>query len=402
MSGAHFDHDWQLGELIDSHELPELAAALARLLGGDLALADGSGRIVWGTASPGARRQAVVIELDPVATLYSASASAAALAAAGELLHDLLRTRIRYRMASALHLEVVAEDFDSLKREHARLAESEARYRQLAGELDARVKTQLAELEERQQMLYAAERLASIGQLAAGMAHEINNPLGFARSNLGSFRGYLQKFAALRDDLDHARAAWQALDLDFVLADGDELLDETLTGLERIAHIVADLKAFSNVDRSSEAYADLNTCLREAAAVIEAQLPAGIGLRLDLLPLPPIVCLPGHLKQAFYNILHNARQAIIDSGRPGTIILSSAADAGRLTVRIRDNGIGMRPEQLAHAFEPFYTTRDVGHGVGLGLATARSIIHAHGGTIALDSAVDAGTTVTLSFPIPDD
>lgn len=87
MSGAHFDHDWQLGELIDSHELPELAAALARLLGGDLALADGSGRIVWGTASPGARRQAVVIELDPVATLCSASASADALTAAGELLH---------------------------------------------------------------------------------------------------------------------------------------------------------------------------------------------------------------------------------------------------------------------------------------------------------------------------
>lgn len=402
MSEASFDHDWQLGELIDSRELPGLAGALARLLGGDLALADGSGRIVWGTASPGARQQPVVIELDPVATLYSASASADALAAAGELLHDLLRTRIRYRMASALHLEVVAEDFASLKREHARLAESEARYRQLAGELDGRVKAQVAQLEERQQMLYEAEKLASIGQLAAGMAHEINNPLGFVRSNLSSFRGYLQKFATLRNDLDHARAAWQALDLDFLLADGDELLGETLAGLERIARIVADLKAFSNVDRGSEAYADLNTSLREAAAVIEAQLPAGISLRLDLLPLPPFVCLPGHLKQAFYNILVNARQAIVDSGRPGEITLSSAAEAGKLTVRIRDNGIGMRPEQLARAFEPFYTTRGVGRGIGLGLATARSIVLAHSGTIALDSAVDVGTTVTLCFPIPDD
>lgn len=402
MKGPSFDHDWQLDELFEPDDLDRLATSLACLLGGDLAIVDGGGRTLWGQAPANALRQEVVIELEPIAVLSSTSASSAELTAAGHLLRDLLRSRIRYRMASALHLEVVAEDFENLKREHARLAESEARYRKLAGELDARVKAQVAQLEERQQMLYEAERLASIGQLAAGMAHEINNPLGFVRSNLSSFRGYLQKFATLRNDLDHARAAWQALDLDYLLADGEELLAETVGGLERIARIVADLKAFSNVDRSSEAFVDINTCLREAAAVIEAQLPPGICLRLDLLPLPPIVCLPGHLKQAVYNILHNASQAIVDSGRPGEITVSSAADAGKLSVHIRDNGIGMRPEQLAHAFEPFYTTRRVGHGVGLGLATARSIVLAHSGTITLDSAEDAGTTVTLSFPIPHD
>lgn len=400
MNPSGFDREWQLGELLDSAQLSRLGAALASLLGGDCAIADGKGQPLLGHIAPTARRQAIALELEPVAILHSASADDRQLAAAGELLHAVLRAQVRFRMASALHLEAIAEDFESLKREHAHLLESEARYRKLAAELDARVKAQVAQLEERQQMLYEAEKLASVGQLAAGMAHEINNPLGFVRSNLASFQRYLTQFAALRGRLSADLAAWQELDLDFLVEDGGDLLRESDQGLERIARIVGDLKAFSNVDRASEAFTDPNDCIRQAAAVIEAQLPAGISLQLDLLPLPSIVCLPGHLKQALFNILRNAMQAITDSGQPGTIKVSSEATVSGLYIRIRDTGIGMRPEQIEHAFEPFYTTRPVGHGVGLGLSTARSIVLAHSGTVSLSSQPDAGTTVTMTFPAP--
>ena len=250
-------------------------------------------------------------------------------------------------------------------------------------------------------MLYEAEKLASVGQLAAGMAHEINNPLGFVRSNLNTFGKYLAAFAQLHPRLAEGESAWRALDLDFILEDGRDLLAESERGIERIARIVSDLKAFSNVDRATEEYTDVNQCLHQVADLISPQLPAGITLHLDLLPLPGLVGLPGHLNQMFFAILRNAVQAIEDAGRPGLIKLSSEADERGIYVRVHDDGIGMSPAQLEHAFEPFYTTRQVGRGAGLGLTTARNIAAAHSGTMSLTSTPGAGTTVTVFLPHPD-
>jgi signal transduction histidine kinase len=134
--------------------------------------------------------------------------------------------------------------------------------------------------------------------------------------------------------------------------------------------------------------------------VVEGLLPAGISLRLDLLPLPPLVCLPGHLNQLFFNLINNAVQAIRDAGRPGEVRIGSVADEAGITITIHDNGIGMNEAQLKRAFEPFYTTRPVGSGTGLGLSTARNIVLAHSGRIELASQPDAGTTVTVFFPVP--
>jgi signal transduction histidine kinase len=395
-----FDREWRLDELLNAAALGKIGPALGELLGGDFAITDDAGKTLWGTGSPDARREPLIVELEPVGYLLSHSASPAALSAAGNLMLTVLRAQIRFKMASTLHLESVAEDFESLKREHARLGASEARYKTLSEELEARVKKQVSELEERQQMLYEAEKLASVGQLAAGMAHEINNPLGFIRSNLSTFEKYLAKFAELKSHPGPAAEGWQALDLDFILEDSTDLLQESAKGIERIAHIVADLKAYSNVDRASEEYADLNLCLHEAVSMATAQLPPGIHFRFDLLPLPSIVCLPGHINQLFFNIIRNAVLAIADSGRPGEVKISSEADDEGIHIRIHDTGIGMTREQLEHAFEPFYTTRQVGAGIGLGLATARNVVHAHSGRISLDSQPDVGTTVTLFFPTP--
>lgn len=395
-----FDHEWRLDELLDAASHEKIGPALTELLGGDFAMTDDTGKTLWGQPSPEARREALILELEPLGYLLSSSASPAALSAARQFIQSLLRAQVRFKMASTLHLESVAEDFESLKREHARLSESEARYKALSQELEARVKKQVGELEERQQMLYEAEKLASVGQLAAGMAHEINNPLGFVRSNLSTFEKYLAKFAELKSHPGSAAAGWQALDLDFILEDSIDLLHDSAKGMERIARIVADLKAFSNVDRASEEYADLNNCLHEAVSMVEAKMPPGIHFRFDLLPLPSIVCLPGHINQLFFNVIRNAVLAIADSGRPGEVKISSEADEAGIHIRIHDTGVGMTAEQIEHAFEPFYTTRPVGSGVGLGLATARNVVQAHSGRISLDSQPDVGTTVSLFFPTP--
>jgi len=396
----NFDREWRLDELLDAGVLARIGPALNGLLAGDVAITGVDGSVLWGTAANEGRREPLVLELEPVGYLHSCQAAPGSLTAVRCLLEQLLRTQARYKMASNLHLEAVAEDFESLRLEHAKLQESEARYKALSADLENRVKAQLVQLEERQQMLYEAERLATVGQLAAGVAHEVNNPLGFVRSNLSTFQNYLGKFAQLKAALGEAEAAWQRLDLDFVLEDGRDLLSETLKGIDRIARIVAELKSFSNVDRASEEFSDLNDSLQHAANVIEGQLPGGVSIRLNLLPLPGLVCLPGHINQMLLNLMRNAAQAIADAGRSGEVRVSSEADEVGITIRIQDNGVGMKPEQLARAFEPFYTTRPVGSGAGLGLSTVRNIVMAHSGRITLESKPDAGTTVTLFFPVP--
>lgn len=396
---TRFDREWRIEELLDENLMKRAGPALNVLLGGDAAITDAAGRILWGIPAPDARREPLVLELEPVGYLLSVSAGQAVIASARSLLELLLRTEVRYKMASDLHLEAVAADFETLRLEHARLQESEARYKALSAELESRVKAQVLQLEERQQMLYAAEKLASVGQLAAGVAHEVNNPLGFVRSNLTTFQHYLSKFGELKDRLSEDGAAWQALDLDFILEDGGDLLTDSIKGLDRIAKIVSELKSFSNVDRAGEEFLDLNDCVRQAANVIEGQLPPGVSLRLNLLPLPGMVCLPGHINQMLLSLLRNAGQAIFEGGRAGEIGVSSEADGAGITIRIKDNGVGMTAEQMARAFEPFYTTRAVGSGAGLGLSTARNIVLAHSGRIDLASQRDVGTTVMLFFPV---
>ena len=403
MSTQGFDHEWRFEELLDAGGLEKIGPVLAQLLGGDAAILDALGKVCWGELTEAAQRAPLVLELEPIAYLASATATPSALAGARSLLQMLLRIQMRYKMASNLHLDAVAEDFESLRLKNAHLQESEARYKTLAGELEARVKKQVAQLEEHQQMLYQAEKMASVGQLAAGVAHEVNNPLGFVRSNLSSFERYLAKFAVLKARLDEGAAAWKALDLDFLLEDSADLLGDSIKGLDRIARIVSDLKSFSNIDRASVEMANLNDCLQHVASVLDGNLPANVRIELALQPIPSFVCLPGHLNQIFMGLVRNATQAIVDAGRPGEIKISSelGISVGRegIFVKIQDNGVGMTPELMARAFDPFYTTRPVGAGAGLGLSTARNIVLGHNGHIYLESTPDVGTTVIIFFPL---
>jgi signal transduction histidine kinase len=396
VSDAAFDRDFTLGELIGSADAGELGPALSAALQTEVALLDADGaRIDGGSAPPAETRAPLTIELEPLGYLAGAVAPEQLAGAARTVRWGML-ARARYRMVTDLHLDAVRTDYARLQEKHAELQRSETRYRELAARLDAEVKAQLKVLDERQRQIYQAERLAAVGQLAAGVAHEINNPLGFALSNLGSGRRYLDRLGALKGALDDAgRRAWSAAGLDALLEDFAELIDETGAGLERIARIVTDLKGFSSVDQPEEQVADINALIESLCAVLGGQLKPGVVLHRELGDVPSILCLPGHLGQALLNVLKNALQAV---GERGTVRIRSLRNGDWLRVQVIDDGVGMSDSVRASAFDPFFTTRGVGKGTGLGLTVARDIVLAHSGRIHLDSSEGKGTTVTMDLP----
>jgi signal transduction histidine kinase len=398
---AAFDREFGLAELLAGVPREKLQKALVLSLGGALRLLDANGAVLMGAAeaAPGARRAPLALELEPIGYLECASADEARLKSAVLMVELLLRGVARYKMASGLHLEAVQADYETLSRKHAALEESEARYKALSEQLELRVREQVEVIEDTGRQLYQAEKLASVGRLAAGVAHEINNPIGFVRSNLSTSLSYVSKFAALGAALKSGQAGgaqWNELDLDFVLEDFADLLKESVAGIDRVARIVKDLKGFSNVDRGEEEMADLNDSLRQACSVIEGRLPEGVTLVQELGKIPRILCLPGYLSQAFLNLLENAVQAVAGGGE---VKVHSEQLGDEIRISISDNGCGIPDDVLPRIFEPFFTTRDVGQGTGLGLPVVRDIVQAHGGRVEVESHEGAGTSFTIHLPI---
>ncbi len=398
-----FDREYDLAELLGGAPLARLAPILADLLGGECRLVSASGQRLIGRAEPFAkpRRAPIRHDLEPLGFIESEQADEARLAAAAGMVGLLLHLSARYHMAAELHIETVQEDYAELQRKHAALQESEARYKALSERLEERVREQVDTIEAAQRQLYQAEKLASIGQLAAGVAHEINNPLGFIRSNLSTAQQYVRKLEPLAasvkaGDAAQCQAVWKTGDLDFALEDFASLLRESLDGADRVTKIVADLKGFSNVDKAEEEVVDLNDNIRFAANVVAGQIKDKADLVLELGALPKILCLPGHLNQVLLNLLINAAQAIRDRGR---ITVQSSAAGGEIRVRVSDTGCGIPAGNLERIFDPFFTTREVGGGTGLGLTVSRDIVQAHGGRIEVESREGAGTTFTVILPI---
>lgn len=397
---AAFDREFGLEELLASISREKLQKALVLSLGGPFCLVDSKGEVLMGTAAPepDAKRASLTLELEPIGYLESAGTDETRLQSAALMVDLILRGVARYKMASGLHLEAVQADYETLRRKHDALEESETRYKALSEQLEQRVEEQIKVIEDTNRQLYQAEKMASVGRLAAGVAHEINNPIGFVRSNLSTSLSYVAKFALLREAIKPGDALqrWQALDLDFVLEDFADLLRESVAGIDRVARIVADLKGFSNVDRGEEEMADLNENLRQACSVIEGRRPQGVSLVQELGEIPRILCLPGYLSQAFLNLLQNAVQAV-ESG--GEVKVQSQFEGNEILIRISDNGCGIQDDVLPQIFEPFFTTRDVGQGTGLGLSVVRDIVQLHGGRIEVSSKVGAGTSITLHLPL---
>ena len=264
----------------------------------------------------------------------------------------------------------------------------------------------LSKVEEAQQQLLQSEKMAAIGQLAAGVAHEINNPVGFVNSNLGTLKTYVSRLMMLlnayeavdaggdRSQLEQAR---KAADLEFLREDLPSLLAESQEGLGRVTKIVHDLKDFSRVDQAETQRADLNAALESTLNVVWNELKYKADVVRELGDIPEVVCVPAQINQVFMNLLVNAAQAIDQHGR---ITVRSGRENGHVWFEIADTGRGMPPEVRNRVFEPFYTTKPVGQGTGLGLSISYDIIvKKHGGRFDLSSTPGQGTTFKLWLPI---
>jgi PAS domain S-box-containing protein len=230
-------------------------------------------------------------------------------------------------------------------------------------------------------------RLAAVGELAAGIAHEINNPVTYVRSNLTSLRDGWKRLESAADDLDlHA-------DLEYRFGEGREILGESLEGVDRIASIVRDVGAISHAGLDDTDLVDLNQLLDNAVNV--ATLSHSLTVERCYSDLPRVRCAPQQLKQVFLNLLINAFQAV---GSVGRIRLVTDVIPGGVTVRVEDDGCGIPESDLERIFDPFFTTRPVGEGTGLGLALSYQIVHSHGGTIEVQSTVGEGTSFRVAIP----
>ena len=276
--------------------------------------------------------------------------------------------------------------------------------------------TLLAKLEAAQSQMLQTEKLASIGQLAAGVAHEINNPIAFVSSNLTALDGYMQDLWAVLDAyagatpliardaqaLSAIESICQERDIAFVREDSVELLAQSRDGLLRVKAIVQNLKDFSRVDQSQWQVANLHDGLDSTLNLVAAQLRAKAEVVRDYGDLPALLCAPGQLNQVFMNLLVNAAQAIEHYGV--ITVRTGRGDDGLDPdqwgwVEVQDTGCGIAQHQMHRLFEPFYTTKIVGQGTGLGLSLCFGIVQHHGGRIEVHSQPGQGARFRVVLPL---
>lgn len=401
-----FETEFSAADLLKGLAGGNWVAQLEKLTQAPVSLTDSAGNVLLlsrDSEMPPATRAPVQIDFEPIAWLHSNCAPDTLAAVAG-MLSLVLQNRARYLMAAALHSEVSIADFQALQQRNLDLEESEARYRALAEQLEQRVQEQVATIEVAQRNLYETERLSSVGRLAAGVAHEINNPMAFICSNLQSTRRSLGKIQAFRDSVvpgDSAwLAAWQERNLDKVMANLFAMQDESDEGCRRITAIVRNLKGFSNVDNDEWLEVNVSDLLEQVCSVAICGWPGDIVLERRLRAPVSLRCRPAHLSQAIHALLSNSLHALSDVHGVKKIILESSLEHEQLCIRVQDSGTGIPTEHLARVFDPFFTTRPVGAGIGLGLTICRDVVLAHGGCIRIDSSVDEGTRVNITLPLP--
>lgn len=272
-------------------------------------------------------------------------------------------------------------------------------------------------LKQTQAQMIQSEKMASIGQLAAGVAHEINNPIGFVNSNLFTLKEYCQDIKNLLEYygelesvvcvdaagplsahglLKKIRHYKEEMDYDFVKEEMESVLDESKQGVERVACIVRDLKDFAHPDGGSVEYSDINRGIESTLNIVWNQLKYTGTLNKDLGDLPMVKCDINRMNQVFMNLLINAGQAI---DRNGMIAIRTRRVDHQVEIVFTDNGCGIAPDVKSKIFDPFFTTKEVGSGTGLGLNLVYNIVKSHNGSIDVESKVGVGTTFTIRLDI---
>ena len=267
----------------------------------------------------------------------------------------------------------------------------------------------LAELRETQAMLIHAEKMNGLGQMVAGVAHEINNPIAYVSSNVHALKQMVTAIVAAYTAMEEVAlssgtpqsatavtAIRQQADVEFLLEDLDDLLDTSLAGLTRVRKIVEELRTFSRLDEAEYKIADLRAGIESTLLIAQVELKNRIEVALALDGLPPIHCRPAELNQVFLNLILNAAYAMQAGGK---LTIAGHDGGAEIVLTFSDTGCGMAPDVLKNIFNPFYTTKPVGVGTGLGLTIAYKIITAgHHGRIDVTSQPGQGTTFTLHLP----
>ncbi|MGB9712459.1 MAG: ATP-binding protein [Dissulfurimicrobium hydrothermale] len=287
-------------------------------------------------------------------------------------------------------------------------------------EKNSRLNAALNSLKETQAHLLQSEKMSSIGQLAAGVAHEINNPVGFVSSNLHTLLSYskdlveiIRLYLSLDEKISKAQGVpedaialiatikrrREEIDLDFLLKDMNDLILQSIEGTERVKKIVADLKDFSHVDQAELKDVDINRCLESTITIVWNEIKYKAVLKKNYGELPTIIGYPQQLNQVFMNILVNAAQAI--KGKGEITVTTRAVDKPRrgVEVEIKDTGEGIPEDVMPRIFDPFFTTKSVGKGTGLGLHVSYKIVKRHKGEIRVESTPGKGSIFTVFLPI---
>lgn len=294
-----------------------------------------------------------------------------------------------------------------IRKEAEQLLEDKSR------ELYASMKTlenTLENLKSSQNQLIQTEKMASLGVLAAGVAHEINNPIGYITSNFNSLkvafediRSFVQELEkVIKSDTSKEKITetWLQLlnkyDLIFLLGDFIDLSNETSEGLERVKQIVADLRTFCREDTTEKVVVDINDTLRAAINILENQTKYHAKIITNYSDIPKIMGFSGKLNQVFTNLISNANQAVDDNG---SITISTIKTDQYILISVQDDGHGINEKNFKFLFTPFFTTKPIGEGTGLGLSISHGIIEEHGGKILVSSKLEVGTTFTVQIPL---
>ena len=314
-----------------------------------------------------------------------------------------------YEIFNVVHFVILIQDITQRKNAENELLNSKEQLKTQNKNLE----DALLSLQKVQDQLIHSEKMASLGQLTAGIAHEINNPLAFVSSNINRFNEYFNDINSMLDKwrsfgksfgnngdiinkLDELKEIEKQIDLEFIRQDFADLMKYNLNGIERIKNIVQQLRGFSYSDNTNLSEEDINTAIEETILLVWNEVKNKAEIIKNYGKLPFVVCNVGELKQVFVNLLINAVNAIKEKGQ---IIIDTFSLKDYVFIRISDNGCGIPAENINKIFDPFFTTKSLNMGTGLGLWICLSIIKKHNGLINVTSELDKGTTFEIKLPL---